>query len=120
MTPATADPSPAWYLDASSRQQHRHGYIHVPACTQCAMREICDGFHPQYAARWGGDEARPYPGPLATDPCHFVGHQDKVEYPAPAPQTSGRGQYAQAVTAATLDLHASGGAGARHERPARR
>lgn len=113
-------PSPGWYLEASRRQQQRHGYIHVPACGRCAIREICDGFHPQYAARWGGDEARPYPGHLVTDPCHFVGHQDKVEYPAPAQGAggSGSGRDGEAVAAAALDLRASGGAGARHERPA--
>jgi MoaA/NifB/PqqE/SkfB family radical SAM enzyme len=111
-------PSPAWYLEASQRQQHRHGYTHVPACGQCAIRQICDGFHPQYAARWGGDEARPYQGPLITDPCYFTGHQDKVEYPAPAPRADrgAAGRDVQAVAAVPLDLCASGGAGARHER----
>jgi hypothetical protein len=105
-----------------ARQQQRHGYSHVPACGQCAIREICDGFHPQYVARWGGAEAQPYPGPLVTDPCHFVGRQSKVEYQAPPPTADGdaAGRSTHAVTAAPLNLRASGGAGARHEHPARR
>ena len=73
-------PSPAWYLEAAARQQHRHGYVHVPACSTCALRAVCDGFHPQYVARWGGGEARPYDGPPVTDPCHFVGQQSKITY----------------------------------------
>jgi hypothetical protein len=76
-------PSPAWYLDAASRQQQRHGYTHVPACSGCAIRAICDGFHPQYVARWGGDEATPYDGPPVSDPCHFVSRQPKITYVQP-------------------------------------
>lgn len=115
-------PPPAWYYEASRRQQQRHGYSHVAACGQCAIREICDGFHPQYVARWGGAEAQPYPGPLVTDPCHFVGRQNKVEYQAPPPTADrdAAGRSTHAVTAAPLNLRASGGAGARHEHPARR
>jgi len=73
-------PSPAWYLDASRRQQQRHSYLHVSACSGCALRNVCDGFHAQYVARWGGDEAKPYDGPLIDDPSHFVRHQDKLAY----------------------------------------
>jgi hypothetical protein len=56
----------------------------VPACEDCAVRAICDGFHAQYVARWGGSEAVPYPGPPVRDPLHFAGHQRKVECAAPA------------------------------------
>ena len=73
-------PSATWFLDASARQQRRHGYVHVPACSDCALRAVCDGFHPQYVTRWGGDEARPYDGRPVTDPCHFVGRQPKITY----------------------------------------
>ncbi len=110
-------PLAAWYYQAARRQQERHHYQHVPACGDCAVRAICDGFHAQYAARWGGAEAVPYPGPAVTDPCHFVRHQDKHDYAACAPpgrdHASGNGQ-----PAAPLDLTAGGGAGARHSDPA--
>ncbi len=76
-------PAPEWYVEASKRQQRRHGYVRVPACSDCALRDICDGSHAQYVARWGGDEATPYPGPPISDPSHFVRHQNKLEYQAP-------------------------------------
>ncbi len=112
-------PTAAWYYQAARRQRDRHGYQQVPACGQCALREICDGFHAQYAARWGGDEAAPYPGPLITDPCHFIQHQDKNQYPATTPDP-GRDPARTPGTELTgpLSLRASGGAGARHTLPA--
>ncbi len=72
-------PSAAWYWDASKRQQARHNYMHVAACSDCALRPICDGFHAQYVTRWGGSDAVPYAGQVVTDPCHFVQHQQKVD-----------------------------------------
>lgn len=77
-------PGADWYLEASARQRQRHHYVHVPACGGCALRAVCDGFHEQYVARWGGDEARPYPGEAITDPRHFIADQDKIRYLAPA------------------------------------
>jgi hypothetical protein len=96
------------------------GSRQVPACGQCALRGICDGFHAQYAARWGGDEAVPYAGPLITDPRHFIQHQDKNQYPATASDPGGPAQPAAAgeALAAPLGLGAGGGAGARHNLPA--
>lgn len=73
-------PNETWYYEASRRQRERHNYQRVDACDQCAMREICDGFHAQYVARWGGDDAIPYPGSLVTDPRHFIKNQDKYQY----------------------------------------
>jgi hypothetical protein len=112
-------PGEEWYYQASREQRDRHGYQQVPACTGCAVREICDGFHAQYAARWGGGEAVPYPGPLVTDPRHFIRHQDKYHYP-PAEPGSGPDLADSPGTelAAPLGLTASGGAGARHKLPA--
>lgn len=75
--------TPQWYLDASRRQQQRHHYTHVPECDSCALRAICDGFHEQYVARWGSDEARPFAGPPITDPRHFIGSQRKLSYMLP-------------------------------------
>jgi hypothetical protein len=115
-------PSPKWYYEASRHQRERHNYRHVSACGGCAMREICDGFHAQYVARWGGAEAVPYPGPVVTDPCHFVCHQDKHDYLAAASAPPARHDHPSAgghPAVSPLDLAASGGAGARHTRPGR-
>jgi len=73
-------PSPQWYLEASKKQQQSHNYVYAPACENCAAKPICDGFHAQYFARWGGDEAAPYPGSPIIDPLHFIRHQRKVQY----------------------------------------
>ena len=111
-------PGPDWYYQASLRQRERHGYQQAPACAGCALREACDGFHAQYAARWGGAEAVPYLGPLVTGPRHFIRHQDKLRYPAdPGSGTSQTGS-PQADLAGPLGLAASGGAGARRTLPA--
>ncbi|MDQ2874687.1 MAG: radical SAM protein, partial [Actinomycetota bacterium] len=86
-------PDVQWYDEAARRQQARHSYQHVPACGQCALRGVCDGFHAQYAARWGTAEAVPYPGAAVSDPCHFTRHQPKQDYQAPAaaPSPGGAG-----------------------------
>ncbi len=76
-------PSAAWYLAAAQHQQERHHYVHVAACSPCALRDVCDGFHAQYVARFGGDEATPYEGEPITDPRHFVRHQTKLDYRLP-------------------------------------
>jgi pyruvate-formate lyase-activating enzyme len=76
-------PAPDWYLAASRRQQDRHRYAHVPACADCALRPVCDGFHAQYVARWGGDEAVPYPGEPVVDPRVFIQRQNKIRYTEP-------------------------------------
>lgn len=73
-------PPPDWYQDASRLQQQRHHYTQVPACGDCALRAVCDGFHAQYLTRWGGDEATPYDAPPVTDPTHFIRHQHKISY----------------------------------------
>jgi MoaA/NifB/PqqE/SkfB family radical SAM enzyme len=112
-------PGPAWYYRASSQQRERHGYQHVPACSDCSLRAICDGFHAQYVARWGGDEAVPYPGPAITDPRHFIRDQLKYRYsPVPAGPACPPGQPASADLSAPLSLAAGGGATARHVVPA--
>ena len=115
----TGPPDASWYYQASVRQRERHDYQQVPACGHCALREICDGFHAQYAARWGGGEAAPYPGPLITDTRHFIQHQDKNQYPAATPGPGGDpARPGDPDQAAPLSLRAGGGAGARHTLPA--
>jgi pyruvate-formate lyase-activating enzyme len=110
-------PPADWYLDASRRQKERHSYIHVPACSDCAISAICDGFHSQYVHRWGGEEAKPYPGPFTVDPCHFVQHQAKLEY---IPAESGApdvGPYqVEALAASHLPVGDDGRAGIRRWR----
>jgi sulfatase maturation enzyme AslB (radical SAM superfamily) len=58
------------------------GYRYGEACARCDLRRICDGFHGDYAAMFGTDEARAVTG-LGTveHPTHFVREQDKYVEP---------------------------------------
>lgn len=111
-------PPPDWYLDASRRQQQRHHYVHVPACTDCALRDVCDGFHAQYVARWGGKEAIPYPGEPTADPRHFIRHQNKICYltPQDGGDISGTRSDGYDLAATHLPVGADGRAGVRRTR----
>lgn len=73
-------PDRAWYMDASIRQQRRHRYQHADECAGCAAKGICDGFHAQYLARWGGSEARPFAGGPISNPTHFLTGSRKLGY----------------------------------------
>lgn len=110
-------PDAGWYLDASRRQQQRHQYAHVPACDDCALRGICDGFHRQYVSRWGPEEARPYPGEPVTDPRRFIAAQPKLAYDLPEPGLSAPDQ-TEVATAARLRVGDDGRAGPTRPRAA--
>lgn len=57
-------------------------YLYADACNQCAAKAICDGFHGDYAALFGVDEARPIKDvPKVTDPKFFIKNQQKVVEP---------------------------------------
>lgn len=96
-------PEADWYLAAAARQQQRHQYVQGPVCGQCALRNVCDGFHAQYADRWGTGEAKPYDGPMIEDPAHFVQHQSKVECD-PADDRGAADAATDALQAARLTL----------------
>jgi len=55
------------------------GYKYHDGCNGCAARNICDGFHGDYADLFGTAEAKPITGmPPVDDPLHFIREQDKV------------------------------------------
>lgn len=57
---------------------HCH-YIYSRDCALCAARNICDGFHGDYAAFFGLGEARPIVNePKIDDPRHYIAEQEKV------------------------------------------
>jgi pyruvate-formate lyase-activating enzyme len=111
-------PPESWYLGASQRQQQRHHYIRVPACGDCALRSVCDGFHEQYVARWGGEEAQPYAGAPITDPRHFIRYQRKIRYVAPidAATSDPNVPASENLAAAHLPVGDDGRAGVRRRR----
>jgi MoaA/NifB/PqqE/SkfB family radical SAM enzyme len=61
------------------RAREHCGYTYAPACRACGARDICDGFHGDYAALFGQDEARAIDtaAPL-TDPTHYIREQRKI------------------------------------------
>lgn len=61
------------------RAREHCGYVFAPACRDCGAREICDGFHGDYAAFFGLDEARSIEtATLLTDPRHYIKRQRKI------------------------------------------
>ncbi|MDO9632944.1 MAG: radical SAM protein [Humidesulfovibrio sp.] len=71
------------------RAREHCGYRETPACLACGMRQICDGFHGDYAAFFGTDEAQaiktptPGAGPIV-DPRHYINQQEKIVEPEDA------------------------------------
>lgn len=54
-------------------------YRYHDACTHCAARTICDGFHGDYAELFGTAEALPIKDiPVIDDPLYFIRDQEKV------------------------------------------
>ncbi len=54
-------------------------YQHHDKCEQCSLRNICDGFHGDYANFYGTDEAVPVTNiPVVDDPLYYIRQQDKV------------------------------------------
>jgi MoaA/NifB/PqqE/SkfB family radical SAM enzyme len=70
---------------ARIRAREHCGYAFAPACGTCGARDICDGFHGDYAAFFGFGEARAIetPEPL-TDPRHYINRQQKIVEPEDA------------------------------------
>ena len=69
--------------EARMRAREYTGYKHVPACSTCDIRNICDGFYGDYVAFFGSDEAKPVVvGKLVDDPQFFSRHQMKKIHPS--------------------------------------
>ncbi len=58
------------------------GYKYGGACAKCSLRDICDGFHGDYADFFGTDEAVAVTDvPHTEDPLVFIREQEKVVLP---------------------------------------
>jgi hypothetical protein len=68
--------------EARVRAEVDCAYKYHDACQQCALRNICDGFHGDYAEFFGTGEAEPVKDlPLVNDPKHYINEQDKFVEP---------------------------------------
>ncbi|XXY54356.1 radical SAM protein [Sorangium sp. So ce269] len=64
--------------NAQLRARELCGYVYDDACKRCSLRNICDGFHGDYASLFGSGEARPVVlGKTISDPRHFIAQQEK-------------------------------------------
>ncbi len=55
------------------------GYVYADACNRCSVKEICDGFHGDYADIFGTEEAVPIVHETRIcDPVYYIRHQSKV------------------------------------------
>lgn len=59
------------------RAREHCGYQYAPACADCALAAVCDGFHGDYASLFGLDEATAVPGAPVDDPCYAIRRQHK-------------------------------------------
>ncbi len=69
-----------WYRrEAKLRAIQDLQYVHHDKCNECSLKDICDGFHGDYAEFYGTDEADPVVDiPAVDDPLHYICHQTKT------------------------------------------
>lgn len=73
---------PLWRREGRIRASHDADYKQFDACTRCSLRNICDGFHKDYAELFGSDEAQPITDiPVTNDPLYYIREQEKVVEP---------------------------------------
>ncbi len=71
-----------WRREAILRAHIDLNYQFHEGCQQCAARNICDGFHGDYANFFGTDEAVPIKDhPPTDDLMHYIKNQKKVVEP---------------------------------------
>ena len=71
-----------YQAEARNRAHLDAGYKHVSACDTCALNTICDGFHSDYTALFGEDEAQAITNTTPiTNPCHYIQDQQKIVEP---------------------------------------
>ncbi len=56
----------------AAREAAADRFTYTPACKECALMLVCDGFSRGYVERYGTKEALPYQGAIISDPLHFL------------------------------------------------
>jgi len=75
--------------NAKVRAELHCGYTYAKCCETCSVKAICDGFHGDYAALFGTDEAVAiHLAQDVKDPRHYIAHQEKL----PAPEDKDRSE----------------------------
>ncbi|MBL7202909.1 MAG: radical SAM protein [Desulfobacteraceae bacterium] len=61
------------------RAREHCAYQYAPQCGTCSVKNICDGFHGDYASLFSADEAHPVDlGGEVDDPLYYIREQEKV------------------------------------------
>lgn len=61
------------------RAELHNGYKYAAVCNECSVKNICDGFHGDYANIFGTNEAQAIKLEEAIDdPCYYVCRQSKI------------------------------------------
>lgn len=68
----------AYRHSAFIRAREHCGYTYAPACGRCGLKNICDGFHGDYASLHGAHEAQAQDIPPVDDPKHYIARQMKI------------------------------------------
>lgn len=77
---AELSPGENLYRDNARLRSAQHcRYEYGRACNTCDVKNICDGFHGDYASLFGTEEAQGVQlGKQIDNPKHFIGEQEKV------------------------------------------
>lgn len=69
----------AYRLNGRLRAEKHCRYQYAEACRSCSLKQICDGFHGDYASMFGTSEAKPVVNiPKINDPRYYINAQEKV------------------------------------------
>ncbi|MBF0232215.1 MAG: radical SAM protein [Desulfamplus sp.] len=61
------------------RARQHCSYQYAPGCNQCSLKQICDGFHGDYASLWGAGEAKPVElQDIIKNPVFYIRQQEKI------------------------------------------
>lgn len=72
-------PKPLLYRQNARLRAEKHcKYEYNKECEKCSLRLICDGFHSDYSAIFGTEEAKAREGETVDDPTLFIKTQDKI------------------------------------------
>ena len=71
---------PRYYREEAKKRCQDVKYQYHEGCQTCSVRDICDGFHGDYADLHGTAEAQPVnpEGAAVTDPLHYIRRQEKI------------------------------------------
>ncbi|MCB0327888.1 MAG: radical SAM protein [Bdellovibrionales bacterium] len=73
-----SDQEALYRSNAKVRSELHCGYRYGDECQKCSVKEICDGFHGDYADLFGTDEAEAIVLPQQVkDPKYYISQQDK-------------------------------------------